>query len=75
MPFLPASIVLTLLPFAPLFTAPTWRHVQVLVIGMLLAQGPRTVAAALRLAHEPRFEYDHRVLSRGRRGRRPCWNC
>jgi hypothetical protein len=58
-----------LLPFAPLFTAPTWRHVQVLLIGTLLAQGPRTVAAALRvmgLAHAPRFERYHRVLSRGR---------
>jgi hypothetical protein len=39
--------------------------VQVLVTGTLLAQGPRTVAAALRvmgLAQEPH----HRVLSRGR---------
>jgi hypothetical protein len=69
MPALPASIVPILLPFAPLFTAPTWRHVQVLLLGTLLAQGPRTVAAALRvmgLAYEPRFEKYHRVLSRGR---------
>jgi hypothetical protein len=69
MPHLPASIIPTLLPFALLFTAPTWRHVQVLLTGTLLAQGPRTVAAALRamgLAHERRFERDHRVLSRGR---------
>ena len=69
MPHLPASIVPILLSFAPLFTAPTWRHVQVLVTGTLLAQGPRTVAAALRvmgLAQEPRFERYHRVLSRGR---------
>jgi hypothetical protein len=69
MPHLPASIIPTLLPFASLFTAPTWRHVQVLLTGTLLAQGPRTVAAALRvmgLAHEPRFERYHRVLSRGR---------
>ena len=78
MPRLPASIVPTLLPFAPLFTAPTWRPVQVLVTGTLLAQGQRTVATALRvmgLAHEPRFERDHRVLSRGCRGRRSCWHC
>ncbi len=37
--------------------------------GTLLAQGPRTVAAVLRvmgLAHEHRFERDHWVLSRGR---------
>ena len=59
MPHLPASIVPTLLPFAPLFTAPTWRHVQVLLTGALLAQGPRTVTAALRaigLGQERRFE-------------------
>ena len=69
MPTLPASMVPILLPFAPLFTAPTWRHVQVLLLGTLLAQGPRTVTAALRvmgLANEPRFEKYHRVLSRGR---------
>jgi hypothetical protein len=69
MPHLPASIVPILFSFAPLFTAPTWRHVQVLVTGTLLAQGPRTVAAALRvmgLAHEPRFERYHRVLNRAR---------
>ena len=71
MPHLPASIVPVLFAFAPLFTAPTWRHVQVLVTGTLLAHGPRTVAAALRvmgLAQEPRFERYHRVLSRG------CWS-
>jgi hypothetical protein len=71
MPHLPASIVPILFAFAPLFTAPTWRHVQVLVTGTLLAHGPRTVAAALRvmgLAQEPRFERYHRVLSRG------CWS-
>ena len=69
MPALPASMVPILLPFAPLLTAPTWRPVQVLLLGTLLAQGPRTVTAALRvmgLANEPRFEKDHRVLSRGR---------
>jgi hypothetical protein len=56
MPPLPDSIVAVLLPFASLFTAPTWGHVQVLLAGTLLAQGPRTVTAALRamgLAGEP----------------------
>ena len=38
-----------------------------MVTGALLAQGPRTVAAAMRvMGHEPRFERYHRVLSRGR---------
>ena len=43
-------------------------HVQVL-LGTLLAQGPRTVTAALRamgLAQERRFERYHRVLNRAR---------
>ena len=45
---LPLTIVAVLEPFAVLFTRPTWAHAQVLVIGTLLAQGPRTVTAALR---------------------------
>ncbi len=42
---------------------------QVLVTGTLLAQGPRTVAAALQvmgLRREPWFERYHQVLSWGR---------
>ncbi len=66
---LPASILLVVLPFAPLFTRPTWEHLQVLLTGTLLCQGPRTVAAALRvmgLGQEKRFEQYHRVLNRAR---------
>jgi hypothetical protein len=66
---LPASILLVILPFAPLFTRPTWEHLQVLLTGTLLCQGPRTVAAALRvmgLGQEKRFEQYHRVLNRAR---------
>jgi hypothetical protein len=37
-----------ILPFAALFSRPTWQHMQVLLTGTLLCQGPRTVAAALR---------------------------
>ena len=69
MPALPISIVAVLQPFAALFTSPTWAHAQVLLIGTLLAQGPRTVTAALRamgLSGERRFERYHRVLNRGR---------
>ena len=72
---LPPAIVTILLPFAPLFTAPTWAHAQVLLVGTLLAQGPCTVTAAWRamgLGQERRFERYHRVLNRarwsGRRG-------
>jgi hypothetical protein len=46
---LPASIVAVLQPVACLFTNPTWVHAQVLLAGTLLAQGPRTVTAALLL--------------------------
>ncbi|RKT47630.1 transposase [Thiocapsa rosea] len=66
---LPASIVSVLQPFACLFTAPTLAHLHVLLAGTLLAQGPRTVTAALRamgLNAERRFERDHRVLNRAR---------
>ena len=38
------STVLT--PFQSLFSAPTWRKVQHLIIGTLLACGRRTVTAA-----------------------------
>jgi len=66
---LPASIVSILQPFSCLFTHPTWLHVQVLLAGTLLAQGPRTVTGALRamgLSAERRFERYHRVLNRAR---------
>jgi hypothetical protein len=57
-----------LTPFAVAFTAPTFRHVLVLVSGTILAGGRRTVAAALRavgLGEERRFTTYHRVLNRG----------
>src|SRR5215216_1085199 len=57
-----------LTPFAVAFTAPTFRHGLILVAGMLLASGRRTVTAALRavgLAEERRFIAYHRVLNRG----------
>ena len=66
---LPAAIIAVLLPFAPMFSRPVWRHVQVLLIGAVLCRGPRTMAAVLRvigLGHEKRFEKYHRVLSRAR---------
>jgi hypothetical protein len=71
MPAPPLAIVALLpllTPFAVAFTAPTFRHVLVLVAGTLLASGRRTVAAALRavgLAEERRFTTYHRVLNRG----------
>ena len=57
-----------LAPFAVAFTAPTYRHVLVLVSGTILASGRRTVTAALRavgLGDERRFTTYHRAQPRG----------
>jgi hypothetical protein len=45
---LPADIVALLASFAPLFSRPVWRHVQVLLAGAILAPGRRMVSSALR---------------------------
>jgi hypothetical protein len=45
---LPDPIIEVLTVFRPFFTAPTWRKLMTLLTGTLLAQGRRTVAAALR---------------------------
>jgi hypothetical protein len=69
MPPLPEAIILVLAPFAPLFSHRVWLHAQVLLVGAMLAPGPRTVTAALRvmgLALERRFTNYHRVLNRAR---------
>jgi hypothetical protein len=62
-------MIAVLAPFAGLFSAPGWSHAQVLLMGASLCQGPRPVAAVLRvlgLGQEPRLERYHRVLSRAR---------
>ena len=46
---LPNAIVAVLLPFATLFSTPTWRKAQVLLVGAILTPGQRTVAGALRV--------------------------
>ena len=43
------AIVAVLLPFATLFTSPTWQKAQLLLVGAVLTPGQRTVAAALRV--------------------------
>jgi hypothetical protein len=58
-----------LAPFAPLFSVPVFRHVQVLMAGALLTRGRHTVANALRLmglGDCTRFQCYHRVLSRAK---------
>ncbi len=55
--------------FESAFSQPTWNHVQVLVVGTILARGRRTVTAALRhmgLRDERNFSTYHQVLNRAR---------
>jgi hypothetical protein len=55
--------------FASAFSQPTWRKVQVLRLGTLLARGRRTVPAARRqrgLHEAPNFSLYHHVLNRAR---------
>ena len=63
----PDAIVAVLVPFAKLFTNPTWRKAQVLVVGAILAPGQRTVTVALRVMgrsdHRDYARY-HEVLNR-----------
>jgi hypothetical protein len=41
---LPASIRRVIRPFAPLFTRPTWEHLQVLLTGLERRKGERIAA-------------------------------
>jgi len=66
---LPSELTSLIVSFAPLFSKPVWQHVQVLLVGAILAPGKRTVTAALRvcgLSHERHFQTYHRVLNRAR---------
>jgi len=63
------SLAAWLMPFACLFTRPTWSRVPVLIEGTLLALHRRTVSAALRAAGQdgsPGFARYHRVLNKAR---------
>ena len=53
----------------PCFTAPSWEHVLVLVMGALLAPGKRTVTSCLRMtgrAEAANFATFHQILNRAR---------
>lgn len=72
MPTLPAEYCNVIRTFAPIFSKCIWCHVQVLLMGAILAPGKRTVTAALRilgLSAEPHFQTYHRVLNRA------VWSC
>lgn len=56
---LPVEFTTLMLAFAPLFSQQTFKHVQVLVIGAILAPGKRTITAILRvmgLSQEKHFQ-------------------
>ena len=64
---LPEAIVPLLVPFATLFTNPTWRKAQLLLVGAILTPGQRTVAAALRVmgrSDQRDYARYHEVLNR-----------
>jgi hypothetical protein len=64
---LPETIIRVLRPFAPVFSSRMWPWATTLLVGAILAPGPRTVAAALRvlgLQDDRPFQNFHRVLNR-----------
>ena len=64
---LPDAIVALLVPFATLFTSPTWRKAQLLLVCAILTPGQRTVAAALRVmgrSDQRDYARYHEVLNR-----------
>ncbi len=67
MNLLPKEFMPIILAFATLFSKPVWESGLVLLIGVILAPGKRTVSAVLRvmgLKDEPHFQTYHRVLNR-----------
>ena len=64
---LTTEILAVLASFASEFSRPTWKNIQVLLIGAILCRGPRRVSSVLRvmgLASIRNFSKYHRVLSR-----------
>lgn len=64
---LPDAIVSILMPFATLFSKPTWRKAQLLLVGAILTTGQRTVAQSLRVmgrSHHQDYARYHEVLNR-----------
>ncbi|WP_454774737.1 transposase [Janthinobacterium tructae] len=67
MAVLPSGLTQSIAGFSDLFSKRAWPLAQVLLAGAILAVGPRTVAAVLRvmgMAEEKQFQKYHRVLNR-----------
>ena len=61
------DILAVLAPFASEFSRPTWKNIQILLIGAILCRGPRRISSILRvmgLSNINNFSKYHRVLSR-----------
>ena len=69
MPTFPSEFQTVINPYLRLFSRRVFAHVQLLVVGAILAPGKRTVTAALRimgLGQQENWHKYHRVLSRAR---------
>ena len=63
------EIITILAAFAPQFTRPTWKNIQILFLGAVLCRGARRVTSILRvmgLKNEKNFSKFHRILSHAR---------
>ncbi|MGI4871552.1 MAG: transposase [Janthinobacterium lividum] len=69
MPTFPSEFQAVIYPYARLFCRRVFAHVQLLLLGAILAPGKRTVTSVLRiisLGQQPAWHKYHRVLSRAR---------
>ena len=69
MPTLPPEFEVFIIEFAPLFSKRIFAHVQLMLVGALLAPGKRTVTSVLRMMgrdQDTGFHKYHRVLSQAR---------
>jgi len=69
MPTFPSEFQAVIIPYVRLFSRRVFAHVQLLLLGAILAPGKRTVTAALRivgLGQQAGWHKYHRVLSRVR---------
>jgi len=69
MPTFPSEFQAVIIPYVRLFSRRVFAHVQLLLLGAILAPGKRTVTAALRivgLGQQAGWHKYHRVLSRAR---------
>ena len=63
------EIISVLAVFAPIFTRPTWKNMNTLLIGAILCRGARRITSIVRvmgLCEIKNFSKYHRVLSHAR---------